>query len=176
MKTWPNSLLARVEERLSTHEYWRRRADSLFAESERHNGIHLAVFVEPFLQFVLDGRKTVESRFSMYRTPPFGCVRSRDVVLVKRSGGPVVAIAEISRVWYYELDAKAWDFIRKRFAAQLCIDGSEFWQKKSSSYFATLMQFGSVEELDPVPCSKRDRRGWVVLNGCSQQRALPLNT
>ena len=172
MNTWSNSLLARVEERLSAHEYWRRRVDFLFGECKRPNSLHLAVFVEPFLQFVLDGRKTIESRFSIYRRPPFGCVRSGDLVLVKRSGGPVIALAEISQVWYYELDAEGWDFIRTRFASQLCIEGPEFWQRKSSSCFATLMQFERVEELDPLPCSKRDRRGWVVLNRCPEQPEL----
>lgn len=172
MRMWSNSLLARVEEHLHTHEYWRQRVDFLFKARARQNSLHLAVFVEPFLQFVLDGRKTVESRFSIHRRPPFNCVRSGDLVLVKRSGGPVIALAEVSQVWYYELDPEAWSFIRTRFATQLCVYDSDFWESKASSYFATLMQFGRVDRLDPLTCSKRDRRGWVVLNGFPEQSEL----
>lgn len=172
MTTWSSSLLAKFEKHLNSQQY-RVQGRTLVSRSpERSNGIHLAVFVEPFLQFVLDGRKTVESRFSIHRRPPFGCVSSGDLVLVKESGGPVVAVAEISEVWYYQLDQEAWNFIRTRFAEQLCVEDPEFWESKSSSYFATLMQFARVDRVDPLTCSKRDRRGWVVLNGHQRQSDL----
>jgi hypothetical protein len=134
--------------------------------------VHLAVFVQPFLQFVLEGRKTVESRFSINRCPPYECVESRDLVLIKQSGGPIVAVAEVSDVWYYELDASAREFIRTRFANQLCIDGTDFWESKSASCYATLIQFSRVEKVEPIPCLKRDRRGWVVLEPSIEQASL----
>jgi len=172
MTTWSNSLLARVQEQLNGHEQWWPRADLFSQTPHRANSLHLAIFVEPFLTFVLDGRKTIESRFSIHRRPPFGCVRSGDLVLVKRSGGPIVAVAEVSKVWYYELDSQAWNFIRRKFSKQLCVDDPEFWESKSSAYFATLMQFARIEKLDEIECSKRDRRGWVVLNPFGEQRRL----
>jgi len=139
---------------------------------KNQQSIHLAVFVEPFLQFLLDGRKTVESRFSIHRRPPFGCVHSGDLVLIKASGGPVVAMAEVSNVWYYQLDARAWDLIRNRFGQQLCVEDPGFWKSKESSCFATLMQFARIDKLEPLNCSKRDRRGWVVLGGPQRQSSL----
>jgi len=172
MTTWSSSLLARVEKHLFASEYWGKRCEFAFRSPKPQNSIHLAVFVEPFLQFVLDGRKTVESRFSVHRRPPFGCVRSGDLVLIKESGGPVVAAAEVSNVWYYQLDPSSWDFIRSRFGEQLCMDDSEFWKSKASSCFVTLMQFARVDKLDPLNCSKRDRRGWVVLGGSERQADL----
>jgi len=104
MKTWSSSLLTKVEKHLHSHEYWGKWSHLDSEEPNRPHKIHLAVFVEPFLTFVLEGRKTVESRFSIHRRPPFGCVRSGDLVLIKESGGPIVAMAEVSRVWYYQLD------------------------------------------------------------------------
>jgi hypothetical protein len=172
MTTWSSSLLTKVEKHLCTSEYWGKRCDNDFRTPKRQNSVHLAIFVEPFLQFVLDGRKTVESRFSIHRRPPFECVRSGDLVLIKESGGPVVALAEVSNVWYYQLDSSAWDLIRNRFAERLCVDDSEFWKSKASSCFATLMQFARVDKLDPLNCSKRDRRGWVVLGGSERQADL----
>src|SRR3954453_16131391 len=79
-------------------------------------GIHLAVFLEPFLGYVLNGSKTVESRFSVNRCAPFGKVHQGDVVLLKRSGRPVVGIARVQTVWSYHLDQSSWVFIRKHFA------------------------------------------------------------
>jgi len=71
-------------------------------------GIHLAVFVEPFLGYVLDGSKTVESRFSVNRCAPFGKVNRHDVVLLKRAGGPVVGLAQVRTVWSYLLEESSW--------------------------------------------------------------------
>lgn len=172
MTRWSSSLLTKVEKYLTARECLGTAVDAASSSKKRPRNIHLAVFVEPFLQFLLDGRKTVESRFSIHRRAPFNCVRSGDLVLIKRSGGPIIALAEISQVWYYELNPHSWNFIRTRFAAQLCVDDPNFWEQKASSYFATLMQFRRVERLEPMDCSKRDRRGWVVLNGASPQQAL----
>jgi hypothetical protein len=172
MTTWSSSLLTRFEKHLHASQCWRKSSDIAFRPPKPPKSIHLAVFVQPFLQFVLDGRKTVESRFSIHRRPPFGCVRSGDLVLIKESGGPVVAMAEVSHVWYYRLDPSTWEFIRSKFAEQLCAEDPEFWKSKASSYFATLMQFARVDKLDPLECSKRDRRGWVVLDGSTRQADL----
>jgi len=163
MVSWSTALLERVEEHLRGHEPWRTRSGLLKTRPQASNTLHLAVFVQPFLQYVLDGRKSVESRFSMHRRPPFDCVQPGDLVLVKQSAGPIVAVAEISKVWYYELDTKAWEFIRSRFSDQLCVSDPIFWESKSQACYATIMQFCRVERLQPLQCGKRDRRGWVVL-------------
>jgi hypothetical protein len=172
MTAWSSSLLSRVEKTLQDRPHWGNQNTSIGQVGKKEKSIHLAVFVEPFLQFLLQGRKTVESRFSIHRRAPFGCVNSGDLVLIKESGGPVVAIAEVSKVWYYQLDESAWDVIRSRFSQQLCVEDPEFWKSKASSCFATLMQFARIDKLEPVSCSKKDRRGWVVLGGPDRQPEL----
>jgi len=59
--------------------------------------LHLAVMVEPFLSYMLEGRKTIESRFSVKRTAPFNRIHPGDVILLKKAGGPVVAILPCPR-------------------------------------------------------------------------------
>jgi hypothetical protein len=171
METWSASLLANVKHCLSTHHYWSGHTELFTPSSSPHKTVHLAVFSEPFLQFLLEGRKTVESRFSIHKRPPFDRVTAADIVLVKEAGGPVVALAEVSHVWYYKLNTQAWEFIRNRFGRQLCMDRSEFWKNKDSSAYATLMQFARVDSLEPISCGKRDRRGWVVLDSLSPKQA-----
>src|SRR5690554_1453539 len=82
--------------------------------------IHLAILVEPYLQFILEGRKTVESRFSAKRCAPFERVRPGDVILLKRSSGPIVGLCQVAHAWFYSLDATTWTFIQERFAEAIC--------------------------------------------------------
>lgn len=131
-------------------------------------GIHLAVFVEPFLGYVLDGSKTVESRFSANRCAPFGRVHRGDVLLLKRSGGPVVGIARVRAVWSYHLGGSSWKVIRERFAEALRAQAPEFWEQRRQASYATLMSIDRVLELKPVQWEKRDRRGWVVIRSGGQ--------
>ena len=131
-------------------------------------GIHLAVFVEPFLEYVLDGSKTVESRFSVNRCAPFGKVSEGDAVLLKRASGPVVGIARVRTVWSYELDESSWAVIRNRFAKALRAQDPEFWLRRRGASYATLMLMDQVLALEPVKWEKRDRRGWVVLRSVGE--------
>lgn len=171
MPTWSNSLLRRVDECLSDHALWKPKLDSDGNGVSGARSFHLAVFVEPFLRFLLEGQKTVESRFSIHRRPPFESVKSRDIVLVKQSGGPIVAVAEVSEVWFYKLDPGAREFIRTRFGPQLCVE-PDFWDRKAHSCYATLMQFSQIDPLPPINCTKQDRRGWVVLASPKDQEDL----
>jgi hypothetical protein len=123
----------------------------------------LAVFVDPFLDYILDGSKTVESRFSANRCAPFGKVCRGDIVLLKGTGGPVIGIARIGAVWSYRLNDSSWRLIRERFAAALRAQTPDFWEQRSGAAFATLMSIDRVRRLAPVEWKKRDRRGWVVL-------------
>jgi hypothetical protein len=62
---------------------------------ESSNRLHLAVFIEPYLSFIFEGTKTIESRFNMRKQAPFGQVSAGDVLLLKRSGGPVCGVCLI---------------------------------------------------------------------------------
>jgi hypothetical protein len=133
-----------------------------FAEERSLVGLHIAVFVEPYLQFVLDRSKTVESRFSRKRSVPFGRVCPGDVVLLKRSSGPLVGACSVSAVWDYRLTPTSWSEIRGRFGPAICAQGT-FWEDRRDASFATLMQITDARALPQLALPKRDRRGWVVL-------------
>lgn len=167
MEGWGVSLLDEVQACVRKDAQWR----SVFRDSRRRS-IHLAVFIEPFLTYVLDGSKTVESRFSAKRCAPYACVSPGDVVLVKAASGPVVAIAEISGVWFYNVVARDLRRIRKRFGKALRIDDPTFWDRKASACFVTLMRLSKVQACSPIRCAKRDRRGWVVIQRSVGQGSL----
>jgi ASC-1-like (ASCH) protein len=131
-------------------------------------GVHLGVFVEPFLEAILDGRKTVESRFALHRCPPFDRVQAGDVILLKRSGGPVVGIAVAGEARYYELDAEKLDSIRERYASKLYAEDDAFWDARSDKRFATLIDIDEVAPIATLEVRKRDRRGWVTYADAQQ--------
>jgi hypothetical protein len=125
-------------------------------------GLHLAVTLEPYLRFILDGSKEVESRFSRNGCAPFERVVAGDVVLLKRSSGPIVGFCRVSDVWNYRLTPGSLDTIKDRFGAALCPQPG-FWEQRRDATYATLMRVDEVQRLPEMAIPKRDRRGWVVL-------------
>ena len=153
-----------------SHGFWGGYLESLSASGCTPFSIHLAVLLEPYLKFIIEGRKTVESRFSKHRIPPYGAVESGDVVLLKRSAAKSVSgICIVRKVWVYQLDPDNLQIIKNDFAAALRADGSSFWEERKSARFATLMRIAEVYPLPPIEMHKRDRRGWVVLRRRQQE-------
>jgi hypothetical protein len=143
--------------------FWRERLAGLAGGRAVAFSVHLAVFVEPFLGYILDGSKTVESRFSVNRCAPFGKVNQGDAVLLKRAGGPVVGIMQVRSVWSYQLGESSWRFIREQFAEALRAQDPEFWADRREAFYATLMLVDHVLPIEPIRWEKADRRGWVVV-------------
>lgn len=139
--------------------------------------LHLAILTEPYLRWVLCGRKTIESRFSVNRVPPYGVVNPGDFLILKRAAGPIIGLCEAADVEFFELDRSTRSRIRARYGSALCAEDPEFWKARERASYATLIHLGEVHRLPPLACRKRDRRGWVVIPGASfgTQIALPSN-
>lgn len=144
------------------------------AEPSAQCAVHLAVFIEPFLSFVLDGSKRVESRFSTVKVAPFRAIRGGDLVLLKEVAGPIVAATLAVEVWSFgALTPATRSELRTRFGPDLRDDVPGFWEQREEAQYATLIQLGSVARLPtPLACPKTDRRGWVVLRERPHQLSL----
>lgn len=153
---WKIDLLTRLSDECAGTTF----ADAFCNESDI--GVHLAVFVEPYLEYLLQGRKTIESRFSVNKHPPFEQVNIGDLIVIKRTAGPVCAVCKVANVWFYRLDPSSWSEITQH-AEALCMDSSSFWQKKSAASFATLMEVQDVHRIKEFGISKADPRSWVVI-------------
>lgn len=140
---------------------WRERIQAAL-RGNQEVGVHLAVFVEPYLEAILDGRKTIESRFGVHRNPPFDRVHPGDLILLKRSGGPVVGIALAGKADYYELEDGMLNDIREQFASQIYAEDDEFWAARADKRFASLIEIDDVTKINTMTVDKRDRRGWVT--------------
>lgn len=132
-------------------------------------GLHLAVCIEPYLSYILCGQKTIESRFGLRRSAPYGRVQDGDVVMLKQASGPVVGLCEVSVVWAYEIHTpEQMQEIRRQFSRALCASDPEFWIERNAAQYVTLMQVTNVRSVSPVAFPKRDQRGWVVLKTTGQ--------
>lgn len=159
---WERGLLDEMCLRIADAGPRLKRFEALPRQTDR--GVHLGVFVEPYLSFIIKGAKSVESRFSRRPCPPYKRVAPGDVILLKRSAGPIEGICEVADRWYYELDPKELRRIRREFAEAMCATDPSFWTARQDRAYATLMRLHHVHRVPPVRCHKTDRRGWVILN------------
>ncbi len=167
--TWEAKLVREVTHQVAGYDYWGGRlaglgdVDTLTKTDNLGAVVHLAILVEPYLSYILDGQKTVESRFSVNGCAPYRRVQKGDIIILKRAGGPVVGLCEVAQFWDYALEPHSWQEIRQQFTRALCAQDPEFWNDRQAAAFATLIRITHVTELAGVKCAKRDRRGWVVL-------------
>lgn len=134
---------------------------------EKRRKQHLAIFGPPFLDLILEGRKTLEGRFSKVRCAPFGVIEEGDVVLMKESGGLVKGSFVVAKVESFgNLSQEKLGELEARYGESLCADADpQYWQKRRASKYATLIHVARPTRFErPFPFPKRDRRGWVVLD------------
>lgn len=162
MDDWQAVFRNGLQSAVKGHAFWESYLESMM-QGPTTSGLHLAILVEPYLKYILEGKKTIESRFSERRVAPYRRVKRDDVILLKRSGGPVVGLCRASDIWYYELDPESWTEIRTGFSKMICVQDPDFWRKRKSAEFATLIRLTNVMRIQPFKYSKRDRRAWVVL-------------
>lgn len=124
---------------------------------------HLAIFVEPYLTLILNGKKTMELRLSANRIAPYRKVRQGEKIWVKQSGGSIIAFFTAGKVRFYRLPSTDPFRVLKPFVSCLCIRDSAFWTAHSNAAYATLIELMNVTPIPPISFEKRDRRGWVIL-------------
>ncbi len=126
---------------------------------------HLAIFKGDGGELILDGKKTIESRFSKRKTPPFGLISSGDLVYIKPTGKEIIGQFRVQKVFFFEgLEDSDIEDIKKRYEKGLAVDES-YWKGKSGSRYGTLIFIGDSARYltSPIKISKKDLRGWVVL-------------
>ena len=151
------------------HQFWGKYLEAFSASRPNPFSVHLAIMLEPYLRYILDGSKTVESRFSKNRIAPYNMVASGDVVLLKKAGARSISgMCMVRNVWSYPLDPDTWSQIRQEFSQALRAEDPSFWARRKEARFATLMRIAEVYALPPIEVPKRDRRGWVILHAQRQ--------
>ena len=124
--------------------------------------IHLALMVEPYLSLILNGRKTIESRFSRNKIKPYRSISKGDIVVLKKSGGGLVAVFEAGDVCFKKIESDE-DIreIRAEYGAGLCLD-DKFWERKRDANYVSLIKITHLQIITPIEIKKANRQSWIT--------------
>ena len=128
----------------------------------KNTQLHLGIFTEPYLTYMLDGKKTIESRFSKNKIQPYDQISKNDIVIVKKSSGNVMAYFTIKEVLFFNLNETPIGRIKLKYSKELCVD-EDFWISKSSSNYATLIIIDEIVKLNPFHIDKKVMQTWIKL-------------
>ena len=126
---------------------------------------HIAILKKPYLDLIIAGKKTIESRLTKTALPPYRRVGAGDLIYFKQSSGPFRATAVVERVRFYDdLSPGVVDEIRMAFGEVICGD-DEYWQMKRNSRYGTLLWLKNVREMDrEIAFGKLQGRAWFLLS------------
>lgn len=124
---------------------------------------HIAILRQPFFDMVLSGEKTIESRWGMNRTAPYGKVSVGDLILLKETGKPVTATAKVEKVCFYELTPEKVEEIRVKYGKEIGTDKFEDWQTTLQKKYCTLIWLKDVKTVEPMSVPRSNGAGWLVL-------------
>ncbi|MBX2853123.1 MAG: hypothetical protein KTR15_15420 [Phycisphaeraceae bacterium] len=127
--------------------------------------IHVAILKPGYIDAILEGRKTIESRLTKAMQPPHGRVEPGERLFFKASGGPFMATALAGGVQLFEdLQAGGLKCLRKRYNKQIGGDDT-YWELKKDSRLATLIELKQAEPIDVGPKYKvAYMKAWYVLD------------
>lgn len=158
MRLSKSVVVSHLKQNLSEDKFWNR-----YLRQTTKPTFHLAIFRQPYLRFILDGKKTIETRFSKVACAPYGKVSKGDILLLKQSGAPTANICVVRQAWFYALQPDSLSLIKEKFGQSICPANDSFWEDRKHAVYATLILIDKVASIPNLPLKKRDRRGWVVI-------------
>jgi len=124
---------------------------------------HLVILKKQYLDLILQGKKTIESRLLKTKHPPLGQINLGDKLFLKQSSGPVCATAMVKAVKTYENLTPQKIAELKNLYNNKVLGADEYWNWKQNSKFAIFAWLENVKQIPPVYIDKKDWRAWVVL-------------
>lgn len=128
--------------------------------------LHLAVMAGPYLDRIIDGSKTVESRFHRIRSAPLYTVTPGDLVVFKPAGRAASHVAAVGATIYVDLVTTPLDVVRSMWQERIADKTDDFWSARADARWVSLIEIDWVRAIPAVPLQKRDRRGWVSYDPC----------
>ncbi len=123
--------------------------------------VHIAIMDKNTIDMILNGEKTIESRFSKNKISPFNKVAVGETVYLKESGKDIIASFDIEKVVFYDnLTSDKVELISSKYNNQINAQDS-YWSHKLNSNYGTLMWINNVKKIKPIKISKKGRQGFV---------------
>ena len=125
---------------------------------------HIVILKQKYFDMILSGEKTIESRFSLNKSAPYGKVSIGDELLLKVTGGCVTATAKVKAVEYYEdLYPERINKIRVKYGKQIGSTKMSDWMDTMTKNFCTLIWIEDVKEIEPINVKRSCGAGWIII-------------
>lgn len=126
--------------------------------------IHLAIVNDPYYKYILEGTKTIESRFSNNRVAPYNKISPNDIVLMKKAGRSIEYLFFAGEIMYYKSTSEIINDLKKSYSKEICAN-EEFWEARREKKYITLIRIKKVQKTkENIFIEKKDKRGWVTFN------------
>ena len=113
--------------------------------------IHIAVLLKPYMDLVLQGKKTVECRLTKDARDPFENIEAGERIYFKLSAGPFAATAVAEHVMFESnLTPGRVQEIRRNYNELICGDAT-YWKWKRDAKYCTLLWLKDVTPIDNGP-------------------------
>lgn len=129
--------------------------------------IHIAILQNPFFDMILNGTKTIESRWSMHKIAPYQKVKKGDTILLKETGKLVTAKAIAKEVKFFELTPEKVEEIRLQYGKQIGTDKFKDWKSTLNKKYCTLIWLDKVEKIQPLKVPRSNGAGWILIKNLS---------
>ncbi len=123
------------------------------------------------IEAILNGKKTIETRFSLHKIAPFGVISKEDLIYMKPPGEEVIGQFRVKKVFSFDgLTEQDIDDIFMKYGNQIGIgqieEDNKYHINKKQSKYGTLIFIGDSERFitSPIKIKKSDQRGWMVIN------------
>ncbi len=134
--------------------------------------IHVAILYRPYIEMILGGRKTIESRLTINACPPYGQIKLGERIFFKASGGHFMATAIAQKIEFFnKLYPQAVKQLYRQFNDRVCGE-PEYWDRKRTARHATFITLEQVRPSAVGPKMKPSQgAAWFVM---PNQKGLPL--
>jgi hypothetical protein len=122
---------------------------------------HLAIFREPWYGDILEGKKHIESRWSICERTPYGDVSPKDWIYLKPVWDCFVNYrVKVDWVEYHHgILATRKEMLKHK--DQIRVDEKYILSKPKCQYL-TLIGLADLEELDPISFTQTGQRAWIT--------------
>ncbi len=135
--------------------------------------VHVAILLKRYVDLILDGRKTIESRLTKTTREPYQAIAPGERIHFKASSGPYMATAVADRMEFFtNLTPADIDRLQHEHNRGICGDDA-YWDWKRDCRYATLVWLRDVQATGQGPSMEPSRGiAWFVLEDPSMQAEL----
>lgn len=125
---------------------------------------HIVILKKIYYDMIMDGSKTIESRWAMSKFPPYNKVSVGDTLYFKVTGCDVTATATVSDVKFYELTPELVEEIRIKYGKFIGTDKFKDWKSTLNKKYCSLVWIKDVKEIEPMKVKRSNGAGWIIMN------------